>query len=78
LKDPEIYSKAHRVVVWLGKEAVDSKGLLEDLRLAANDKSTEHPKKEIHQHAILNLLQRHGSSASGQGNVMMFGTNEKH
>jgi len=53
----KIYSKAHRVVVWLGMEAVDTEGALEDIRLAANEGFTEHSKKEINQQAILNLLQ---------------------
>ncbi|KAF4624273.1 hypothetical protein G7Y89_g13898 [Cudoniella acicularis] len=49
----KIYSKAHRVIVWLGKETVDTKGALKDICLAANRKPTEHSKK-----TILNLLQR--------------------
>jgi len=53
----KIYSKARRVVVWLGKEAVDTKGALEDIRLAANEELTERSKKEMNQQAILNLLQ---------------------
>jgi hypothetical protein len=54
----KIYSKAHRVIVWLGEEAVDTKGALEDIHLVANKEPTEHLKKEINQHAILSLLQR--------------------
>jgi hypothetical protein len=54
----KIYSKAHRVIVWLGKEAVDTEGALENIRFAANGESTEHLKKEMNQQAILNLLQR--------------------
>jgi hypothetical protein len=54
----KIYSNAHRVIVWLGKEAVDTKGALEDIRLAANEEPTERSKKELNQQAILNLLQR--------------------
>ncbi|KAF4618364.1 hypothetical protein G7Y89_g14937 [Cudoniella acicularis] len=42
----KIYSNAHRVIVWLGKEAVDTEGALEDIRLAANEESTERLKKE--------------------------------
>jgi hypothetical protein len=54
----KIYSKAHRVIVWLGKEAVDTKGALENIGLAANEELTERSKKEINKQAILNLLQR--------------------
>jgi hypothetical protein len=54
----KIYSKAHRVIVWLGKEVVDTKGALEDIYLAANEDLTERSKKEMNQQAILNLLQR--------------------
>ena len=52
----KIYSKAHRVIVWLGKEAVDTEGALEDICLTANEESIERSKKEINQQAILNLL----------------------
>ncbi|KAM3084679.1 hypothetical protein ACMFMG_003140 [Clarireedia jacksonii] len=51
----KIYSNAHRVIVWLGKEVVEIKGALEDIQLAANDMGQS--KKEIKQQAILNLLQ---------------------
>jgi hypothetical protein len=54
----KIYSKAHRVIVWLGGETVDTKGALEDIRLVANEELTERSKKEINQQAILNLLQQ--------------------
>jgi hypothetical protein len=54
----KIYSKAHRVIVWLGKEAVDTKGALEDISLAANEELTERSKKKVNKQAILNLLQR--------------------
>jgi hypothetical protein len=33
----KIYSNAHRVIVWLGEEAVEIKGALEDIQLAANE-----------------------------------------
>jgi hypothetical protein len=52
----KIYSKAYRVVVWLGKEAVDTKGALENISLAANEELTKRSKKEINKQAILNLL----------------------
>jgi hypothetical protein len=54
----KIYSKAHCVIVWLGKGAVDTKGALENIRLAANEELTERSKKEMNQQAILTLLQR--------------------
>jgi hypothetical protein len=54
----KIYSKAHRVIVWLGKEAVDTKGTLEDICLAASEESTGRSKKQMNQQAIINLLQR--------------------
>jgi len=60
----KIYSKAYRVIVWLGNEADDAKGTddaeraLDDIRLAANEESTERSKKEMNQQAIINLLQR--------------------
>jgi hypothetical protein len=54
----KIYSKAYRVIVWLGEEAVDTKGALEEIRLAANEESAKRSNKEINRQAILNLLQR--------------------
>jgi hypothetical protein len=45
----KIYGKAHRVIVWLGKEAVDTKRALEDIHLAANEELTELLKKEMNQ-----------------------------
>ena len=53
----EIYSRAYRVIVWLGKEGVDIKGALEDIRLAANEEHSERSEKEMNQQAVLNLLQ---------------------
>jgi hypothetical protein len=53
----KIYSKAHRVIVWLGREAANTEGILEDIRLAANEESMEHS-KDISQPAILKLLER--------------------
>jgi hypothetical protein len=52
----KIYSKAYRVIVWLGKEGVDTKRALEDIHLAVNEELTERSKKEMNQQAILNLL----------------------
>jgi hypothetical protein len=54
----KIYSKAHRVIVWLGMETEDIEGALENIRLAANEELTERSKKEMNQQTILNLLQR--------------------
>jgi hypothetical protein len=54
----KIYSCAHCVVVWLGKETKYTDRALEDIRLAANEELTERSKKEINQQAILSLLQR--------------------
>ena len=59
----KIYSKALRVIVQLGEEAVNTEGALEDIRLAANEESTERSKKEMNQQ----VLNGHVSSVSGQG-----------
>jgi hypothetical protein len=53
-----IYSKAHRVLVWLGETADDVEGALEDIQRAANEESAELSNKEINQRAIFKLLQR--------------------
>jgi hypothetical protein len=53
----KIYSKAHHVIVWLGEEARDTEGALENIRLAAIEESTGRSKKEMNQQAILKLLQ---------------------
>jgi hypothetical protein len=53
-----IYSKAHRVLVWLGEITDDIEGAIEDIQLAANEESTERLNKELNQKAIFNLLQR--------------------
>jgi hypothetical protein len=54
----KIYNKAHRVIIWLRKGAVNTERALEDIRLAANKELTKRSKKKINQQAILNLLQR--------------------
>ncbi|KAH6725008.1 heterokaryon incompatibility protein-domain-containing protein, partial [Leptodontidium sp. MPI-SDFR-AT-0119] len=54
----KIYSNAHRVIVWLGDETEEIKGALEDIRLAADEESTEHSKKETNKQAILKLLEQ--------------------
>jgi hypothetical protein len=53
-----IYSKAHRVLVWLGETADDTEGALEDIQRAANEESTERSVNEMNEKAISNLLQR--------------------
>jgi hypothetical protein len=53
----QIYSKANRVLVWLGKTAGDIEGALEHIHLAANEESIEHSGEEMNQRAI-KLLQR--------------------
>jgi Heterokaryon incompatibility protein (HET) len=60
-----IYSKAHRVLVWLGETANDIEGALEDIQRAANEESAERLNKEINQKAILTCFNGHGSSVSG-------------
>ena len=54
----KIYSNAHRVIVWLGEEAVEIKGALEDIQLSANEEFAERSKKEINEQAIRSLLYR--------------------
>ncbi len=51
----EIYSRASRVVVWLGEAKDDSDQALEDIRLAAD---AESPVNEPNKQAILALLYR--------------------
>ncbi|KAK6605133.1 ankyrin repeat-containing protein [Botrytis cinerea] len=54
----KIYISAHRVIVWLGEQTIDTKGALEDIQGAANDEELiKHSKKELKQQNILNLLQ---------------------
>lgn len=54
----EIYSKASRVIVWLGEAENDSDQALEEIRLAADETSTEPLVNEPTKQAILALLQR--------------------
>ncbi|KAL5328321.1 hypothetical protein ACEPPN_001820 [Leptodophora sp. 'Broadleaf-Isolate-01'] len=54
----KIYAKAHRVIIWLGRGAVDVEGALEDICLAANEELTKSSKEEMNQQAIRSLLQR--------------------
>lgn len=53
-----IFSKAHRVLVWLGKAAHNVEGALEDIQRAAIEESTEVSNKKMDEKAIFNLLQR--------------------
>jgi hypothetical protein len=53
----KIYSNANRVIVWLGEEAIEMKGALEYIRLAASGELTESSEEEENE-AIPNLLQR--------------------
>jgi hypothetical protein len=54
----EIYSKASRVIVWLGEAENDSDRALEEIRLAADEMSTESLVNKLNKQAILKLLQR--------------------
>jgi Heterokaryon incompatibility protein (HET) len=53
-----IYSRAARVLVWLGETAGASDIALEAIRVAAEDESTNSLNNEVIQHAILALLGR--------------------
>jgi hypothetical protein len=53
----EIYARANSVVVWLGETEDNSDQALEAIRLAG-EKSMKLPNIELHQQAILQLLQR--------------------
>ena len=54
----EIYSKASRVIVWLGDAENDSDRALEEIRLAADEMSTKPLVNKLANQAILLLLQR--------------------
>ena len=49
-----IYSKAHRVLVWLGETTDDVEGALEDIQHAVDEEST----KRSNEQAIFKLLER--------------------
>jgi hypothetical protein len=53
-----IYSKAYRILVWLGEMLDDIEGALEDIQRAVNEKSTKRSNKKINNKAIFDLLQR--------------------
>jgi hypothetical protein len=52
-----VYSKAHRVFVWLG-ETSDDIMALEDIQRAANNEFSELSNKKMVQRAVINLLRR--------------------
>jgi len=54
----EIYSKASRVIVWLGEAENDSDRALEEIRLAADEMSSKPLVNKLAKQAILTLLQR--------------------
>lgn len=54
----EIYSKASRVIVWLGEAAADSDVALEEIRVAADNESAKPLVSEPIKASILALLQR--------------------
>jgi hypothetical protein len=54
----EIYSKASRVILWLGEAADDSDRALEEIHLAIDEMSTKPSVDQLTKHAILTLLQR--------------------
>jgi hypothetical protein len=54
----KIYSKANRVIVWLGEMADNSDNALEGIRVAAQQESTNSLNDKTLQRAILALLQR--------------------
>jgi hypothetical protein len=54
----KIYSKASRIVVWLGEMADDSDRALEEILVAADKQSTNRSNNGTIQQAILTLLQR--------------------
>jgi hypothetical protein len=53
-----IYSKAHRVLVWLGETTTDVEGALEDIQRAASEDSIELWSEKVNEKVIFNLLQR--------------------
>ncbi|KAL9625060.1 MAG: hypothetical protein Q9160_000789 [Pyrenula sp. 1 TL-2023] len=54
----EIYGKANRVIVWLGKAESESDQALEQIRVAADDMSAKSLAPQSIKQAILTLLQR--------------------
>ena len=54
----KIYSRASRVIVWLGETADESDRAVEEIRAAAGRQSTYSPTQEMLSQAILTLLRR--------------------
>jgi hypothetical protein len=54
----KIYGQANRIIVYLGEATNDSDQALEDIRIAAEDESTELSSSEESQKAVLKLLER--------------------
>jgi hypothetical protein len=55
---PKIYGQANRVIVWLGEAANDSDRVLEEIRVTADDESTNSLEDKTIQEAFLALLRR--------------------
>ena len=55
---PKIYGQANSVVIWLGEAANDSDQALEEIRVAADDESTNSLEDKTIQEAFLALLQQ--------------------
>lgn len=53
-----IYSRAHRVIVWLGDVSDDTEGALENIQYAAIDRPAKNSNRQIDQSAVSNLLRR--------------------
>jgi hypothetical protein len=54
----KIYSKANRVIVWLGEASDHSDRALQEIRIAADEESTIPSINQTVQQAILTLLRR--------------------
>ncbi|KAF2177892.1 hypothetical protein K469DRAFT_438097, partial [Zopfia rhizophila CBS 207.26] len=54
----KIYSKANRVIVWLGEAADNSDRAFEEILVAAGEKYTKSSNNDTIQQAILALVQR--------------------
>lgn len=54
----EIYSKANRVIVWLGEAADDSDEALKNIRMAADEEHQKTFNRDTDRQAILSLLER--------------------
>ena len=54
----KMYSRASRVIVWLGETADDSDRAVEEIRVVAGRQSTYSPTQEMLPKAIIALLRR--------------------